>query len=148
MKQQQVQYVASILSTLMTSPVPSLGLDLDGCVDEAPIFFNLLTNFWPGKVYVITYRSDRPKAVADLAKFNIRYDELVLVDSFDAKAEVIVREGILIYFDDQPEMLKNVPPTVNVMLVRNEGNFSFEDRLWTLSERTGRLLESSTTRPR
>ena len=137
---QQLQEVTNILVELMTPPVPPLGIDLDGCVDEAPIFFHLLTNTWPGKVYVLTYRSDRAKAVADLAQFKIKYDELILVDSFDAKAQIIKETGIQIYFDDQPEMLKNVAPDVNVMLVHNGGNFDFDDKLWTLSQHTGRLI--------
>jgi hypothetical protein len=60
-------------------------------------------------------------------------------DSFDAKAEVSVENGILVYFDDQPEMLKNIPETRNIMLVRNGGNFDFE-RNNGLSEKTGRLV--------
>ena len=100
----------------------------------------VLTHCWPGKVYVLTYRSDRDKTIQDLAKFDINYDELILVDSFDAKAEVIKKEGILVYFDDQPEMLKNVTPKTNVMLVRNGGNFDFDDKKWMLSEKTGKLI--------
>ena len=119
---------------------PSLGIDLDGCVDECPLFFKVLTHCWPGKVYVLTYRKNREKAVQDLARFHIKYDELILVDSFDAKAEVIEKEGILVYFDDQPEMLKNVSEGTNVMLVRNGGNFDFDDKRWMLSEKTGKLV--------
>ena len=119
---------------------PSLAIDLDGCVDECSLFFRVLTHSWPGKVYVLTYRKDREKTVQDLAKFHIYYDELILVDSFDAKAEVIKKEGILVYFDDQPEMLKNVTPQTNVMLVRNGGNFDFDDKRWMLSEKTGKLV--------
>lgn len=127
------------MKSLFSVPYPSLGIDLDGCVDEAPIFFQLLTTYWPGKVFVISYRSDRAKTETDLLESNIRYDELILVDSFDAKAEVVVEKGIMAYFDDQPEMLKHVPPIVNLMLVRNGGNFCFEDKLWMFSESTGRL---------
>lgn len=110
-----------------------------GCIDEAPIFFKLLTANWPSKVYVISYRSDRAKAEAELLENDIRYDELILVDSFDAKAEIIVEKGIMVYFDDQPEVLKHVPPAVNVMLVRNGGNFCFDEKLWLFSEMTGWL---------
>ena len=38
---------------LAEMPAPALGIDLDGCVDEAPIFFPLLTSRWPGKVFVM-----------------------------------------------------------------------------------------------
>jgi hypothetical protein len=103
--------ITESVGALANMPYPSLGIDLDRCVDEAPIFFNILTNFWPGKVFVLTYRDHQPKAEVDLTRFGIRYDELILVDSFDAKAAVIVDRGILVYFDDQPEMLKNEPST-------------------------------------
>lgn len=89
---------------------------------------------------VITYRRDRAKAIADLDDRNIRYDELVLVDRFEAKAEVIAVHGVTLYVDDQPEMLKNVPEGVNVMLFRNEGNFDFADQRWMLSKETGKLI--------
>jgi hypothetical protein len=121
-------------------PYPSIGIDLDGCVDEAPIFFQLLTRYWPGKVFVLTFRQDRDQAIEDLAKLSIRYDELILVNSFDAKAQVIRETGIMTYFDDQPEMLKDIGPPVNVMLVRNEGNFDFADKRWMLSPHTGKLI--------
>ena len=119
---------------------PSLAIDLDGCVDECPLFFRVLTHCWPGRVYILTYRKDREKAVQDLAAFHIDYDELILVNSFDAKAGVIEQEGIQVYFDDQPEMLKNVSAGTNVMLVRNGGNFDFDDKRWMFSDKTGKLV--------
>ena len=61
--------------------------------------------------------------------------------STDAKAEVIAERGISFYFDDQPEMLKNIPANVGVMLFRNEGNFDFADRKWMLSNKTGKIVQ-------
>lgn len=119
---------------------PSLGIDIDGCVDEAPLFFKVLTHSWPGKIFVISFRSDRAKAEAYLAQFKIRYDELILVPSFEAKAEVIREKGILVFFDDQPEVLKHIPAETNVLLFRNEGNFDFEDRRWMFSVKTAKLV--------
>ena len=120
-------------------PALTLGIDLDGCCDESP-FFRLLTNVWPGDVIVVTYRRDREKAVTDLENYGIRFDDVVLVDSFDAKAEVIAERGISFYIDDQPEMMRNISPRVGVMLFRNEGNFDFNDKKWMLSEKTGKLI--------
>ena len=120
--------------------VPTLGLDLDGVFDEAPIFFSILSNVWPGKVIIVTYRDSKEKAETDLALLGIRYDELVLVGRLDGKARVIVEKGISVYIDDQPEALKDVPEGVAVLLFRNPGNYSYEGKLWTLSKRTGRLI--------
>lgn len=118
----------------------TLGCDLDGLLDEANAFFKALATIWPGKVVVISYRSDYAKAEADLERLGIRYDELVLVDSFDAKADVIAEKEVAVYFDDQPEMLKNIPEGVDVFLYRNGGNYDFDDRLWLFSDRTAKLI--------
>ena len=119
---------------------PTLGIDLDGCVDESPIFFNILTHVWPGDVIVITFRNDLDKAIADLEKYSIRFTDVVLASSFDAKAQIIDERGVSFYIDDQPEMLKNVSPNVGVMLFRNEGNFDFSDLKWMFSNKTGKLI--------
>jgi len=123
----------------LPSPV-NLGLDLDGLLDEATEFFTMLSRIWPGSVVVISYRNDVAKAEADLDRLGIEYDELVLVDSFDAKAGVIAEKNVGVYFDDQPEMLKNIPEGVHVMLYRNGGNFDFDDHRWLFSDRTAKLI--------
>ncbi len=119
---------------------PALGIDLDGCVDDYEVFFSTLTNTWPGKVYVVTYRDDRAKAEQVLKQHNIRWDELILVNSFEEKAKVIAEKGILVYFDDQPEMLKDIPQGVAVMLMRNEGNYDFDAKKWLFSKSTGKII--------
>ena len=48
------------------------------------------------------------KAIRDVESRSIRYDEIILVDRFDAKAEVIRDKGVNIYIDDQLEMPKNI----------------------------------------
>ena len=121
-------------------PFPSVGIDIDGCIDELPIFFQGLTTGWQGKVFIISYRNDVEAAKKVLEKYNIRYDELILVNSFEEKAKVIEENGISFFFDDQPEILKHIPADCKVMLVRNEGNFDFEDKKWTLSNQTGKIV--------
>lgn len=118
----------------------NLGLDLDGLLDEANDFFIVLAELWPAEVVVISYRNDYSKAQADLHRLGIKYDHLVLVDSFDAKADVIHERNVGVYFDDQPEMLKQVADGVHVFLYRNGGNFDFDQRLWLFSDQTARLL--------
>jgi len=122
------------------STAMNLGLDLDGLLDEANEFFKRLASIWPGNVVIISYRDNLAKAKDDLERLGIKYDELVLVDSFDGKAEVIAEKAIGVYFDDQPEMLKNIPEGVHVFLYRNGGNFDFGEQLWMFSDRTAKLL--------
>lgn len=136
----QIRQASNVLRNVFHQPKPTLGIDLDGCVDEAPGFFHILTTVWPGDVIVVTFRSDREKAIADLEKHRVRFTDVVLVNSFDQKAEVIAERQISYYIDDQPEMLKNISAKTAVMLFRNEGNFDFEDKKWMLSDQTGKLL--------
>ncbi len=121
-------------------PPLHLGIDIDGCVDEATDFFRNITHNWPSKVFVISFRDDVAKAEAFLAKYGIRYHKLILVNSFAEKAKVIAENGIGVYFDDQPEVLKHIPENVAVMLVRNGGNYDFELKKWLFSKETGKLL--------
>ncbi len=51
---------------------------------------------------------------------------------------MIAEYGVTMYLDDQPEMLKNIPPGVNVMLFRNEGNFDFADQRLMFSGETSK----------
>ena len=122
------------------SPPPAIGLDLDGCIDEAPDFFRLLSHVWLGEVYVITYRTDQAKAEAAVASLGIQADEVILVSSFAEKAEIIAVKGISVYVDDQDEILQHIPEGVTVLKIRNGGNYDYESRKWLYSEQTGKMV--------
>lgn len=119
---------------------PSIGIDLDGTADDAPIFFKILCHLWKGKVFVISYRSDREKAIKDLFNLDIEYDELILVKSMKEKSKVIVENGIAVFFDDQDEVLQHIPETVSVFKIRNGGNFNFDSLKWMYSKNTGEQI--------
>ena len=70
----QIHETTELLINIMSQPSlpPALGLDLDGCIDEAHDFFRTLAQVWPGEVFVITYRTDQAKAEQDVAKFGTR----------------------------------------------------------------------------
>lgn len=129
----------SVRNEIRPESVPALGIDLDGTIDEAPHFFGLLSRIWPGPVYVITYRDDRPKAEADVARHGVQA-EVILVNSFAEKAEVIRRLNIKVFFDDMDEVLLHVPKDVTVCKVRNGGNFCFDTKKWLYRSATGRQL--------
>lgn len=135
---QLLNQAAGLVARSLEVPVQPLGLDLDGTIDENPQFFGLLSRLWPANVYVITYRDDRDKAEHDLRNFGIRYDDVILVDSFAEKAKVIKRLKIGVYIDDMDEVITHVPAHVTVLKVRNGGNFT--DGKWLYSNKTGRAV--------
>lgn len=121
-------------------PMPTAGIDLDGTITDAPGFFALFCNRWPGDIIIVTYRPDVESAKRDLDKYDIRYDEIVLVKSLEDKARVIEERGIAIFFDDQDECLKDIPLDRCVFKIRNGGNFEEETKRWLYSEETGQLV--------
>lgn len=132
--------VNEVLEAVHQIPQPSLGLDLDGTITESPMFFHILSNSWPGKVYVITYRDDLPGIKEELRKCNVKYTDIIMVNSFEQKAVEIERLGISVFFDDMDEVLQHVAPGVTVMKVRNEGNFDFDEKRWLYSRHTGKAI--------
>jgi len=136
----QVKATADLLVNVLTVPTKpiSLGLDLDGVIDEAANFFAVLTNVWPGDVFIITYRDDRDKSLADLESLGIKYTDVILVNSFAEKADVIARLGIDVYVDDQDEVLMHIPEGVTVLKLRNGGNYDAAQKKWLYSKITGR----------
>lgn len=117
---------------------PTLGLDLDGTIDESPEFYKMLSNVWPGRVVVITCRRDEAKAKEDVEKFGVYYDCLKTVRRLEDKAEAILNLGVKVFIDDQDECLLDIPPYVTVLKMRNPGNF--ESGKWLYSDRTGKKI--------
>lgn len=131
----QAEEAACKVTKYLFNNAPTLGLDLDGTIDESPEFFRILSCTWPGKVIIVTYRKDKAKAETDLKKYNIYFDQLVLADNLD-KSSIIKSLNINVYVDDQDECIQNIDPSVAVMKFRNNGNFS--NGKWYYSDRTGK----------
>ena len=71
------------------------------------------------EVVIITFREDRQKTEADLKKWNVAYNKLI-TSSLDSsleygvnewKAEMCRQEGVDIFFDDDPRVIKCVDPS-------------------------------------
>ncbi len=129
-------------ATLLAVPdrVPILGIDIDGTITDAVMFFRLLTKVWPGKVYIITMRPDDDKTKNDLAFLDIRFDDIISVNSFAEKAKVIAELGVTVFFDDQDETITPIPEGVTVFKIRNGGNYDFNSSKWLFSKHTGRMV--------
>lgn len=128
------------LVNLFSTPSPTLGIDVDGCIDESPLFFSTLTNGWVGDIFIVSLRSDLEKLKSFLKENNIKYTDIFLVKKLEEKADVIKKKGISFFIDDQPEVLKYIPDTVSVLLFRNNGNFHYGEKKWMLSDDTGLIV--------
>lgn len=95
----QINEVADAMLNVEQQPSLAIGIDLDGCIDEAPTFFQILSQVWPGEVFVITYRDDLEKAKRDAESFGIRCTEVVMVKGLEQRAEEITKRGIFVFFD-------------------------------------------------
>jgi uncharacterized HAD superfamily protein len=135
----QARLTACRLLKELMDDVPTLGIDLDGTIDEAPAFFRVRTKTWPGRVVIITARNDETKAIHDANSFGVRFDMLRMVRRLEDKAAAIEELGVDVYIDDQDECLMDIPPEVTVFKIRNDGNF--EELKWLYSSRTGTNIE-------
>lgn len=123
---------------MVDSDLPVLGLDIDGTITDDPTFFSILSMWWPGRVVVITYRLDFQKSIDDLNKFGICYDEVILSKDLD-KSQEIIDHKVDVYIDDQDECFLNVPESVTILKIRNNGNT--RHGRWLYSERTGSKID-------
>ena len=93
----------------------NVGLDIDDTITRCPPLFSLLSHALIAaghKVTIITLRSDRTSAEADLDAYGIAYSELILPEDhelrgrgfFRWKAEVCRRLRVDVLFEDMPEV--------------------------------------------
>jgi hypothetical protein len=122
-----------------------IGLDLDGTIDENPVFFAFLAAALRGAghfVAIVTYRdpTSRERTESALAGFGVFYDELHFARALDDKGRLCRELDLDVYFDDQDECIQGVPERTLVFKVRNGGNFDFADRHWLSTGRLTQLL--------
>jgi uncharacterized HAD superfamily protein len=98
-----------------------VGFDIDGTITRHPPFFAFLADSLRQaghRVLIITFREDRPATEADLKNWGIVYNKLITstLDSClehgvdEWKAFVCRQEKVDIFFEDDPDVLKQVDP--------------------------------------
>lgn len=107
MNAEQVRTVAEAIANLGSIPAPTLGIDLDGLLDTAPIFLRVLTSCWPGRVFGFTRNEADARLVVE--RLGLRLDEVVVVITTDAKAEAIYRSGVLAIVSNDDRLLERIP---------------------------------------
>lgn len=123
----------------------TIALDIDGTISERPEFFALLSvtfRLAGHRVIVLTYRdparADATKA--QLARWGVEFDELVIAESLGGKGKLCAAHGVDLFFDDQDECIVDVPESVLVCKVRNGGNFDFATRRWVSTAKLTKLI--------
>ena len=88
------EQITEALEALSVIPYPSLGIDLDGPLDDQAIFFRLLAHHWPGKVIGFSTVSVRGTQML-VEQLKLHCDDLIVAESAEAKANAIARSGVL-----------------------------------------------------
>jgi uncharacterized HAD superfamily protein len=128
-----------------TAEEMKVALDIDGTISEHPEFFSLLSSALRAArhyVLVLTYRDQNhiEATKAQLARWRIEFDELVIAQSLEDKARLCAIHEVDLFFDDQDECITAVPERTLVCKVRNGGNFTFDRRRWISTARLTELI--------
>ena len=122
-----------------------IGLDLDNCItadDNSKEFFRIICHLLiaQNEIHIITNRAetDRDETIKELKELEIQYTRLALTG---LKCQYILKEGINIYIDDTDEYLLELPESVTVFKIREDGNFSFSAGKWIGSKKTTKMID-------
>jgi len=117
-----------------------IALDIDGVISAYPQFFAALTNGLKGKaeIFILSNRDPseqaRRETEKELEKWGIWFEHLIISGQ---KSKVILENGIQVVFENEDEQFQDVPKSVMVLKVREEGNFDFETGKWVYGRKTG-----------
>ena len=117
-----------------------IAIDIDGTISAYPQFFAALTNALKGKaeIFILSNRDpseqSRKETKEELGKWGIHYEHLILSEK---KSESILKNQIDIFIENTDEQFQDLPKSVLVLKVREEGNFDFEKGKWIYDKRTG-----------
>ena len=117
-----------------------IAIDIDGTISVCPNFFSALTNALKGRVeiFILTGRDpseqSRKKTEDELKKWGIYFEHLIFSGQ---KSQVIVGNGIDVFIENEDEQFQDLPKSVLVLKVREDGNFDFEKGKWVYGKKTG-----------
>jgi len=109
-----------------------IAIDLDGTISEYPQFFKLFTKVMSQagcKIYILT---DRPLGTEllvseQLQGYGITYH---VIEITSKKRQYILKEGIMVLFDDVDDYFVDLPAEVAVFKIRQKYNFDFAEKRW------------------
>lgn len=122
-----------------------IAIDLDNTITASKSsveFFRILTAalISEHQIIIISNReeSDRGTTEEELDVLGIRYNKVVLTHN---KAEYILKNGVEILFEDTDEYFLELPESVTVFKIREDGNFNYNTHKWFGSSKTVVLID-------
>jgi len=122
-----------------------IAVDLDHTItaDRNSIeFFRIITHLLipENDIIIISDRdeADRKSTEQELSVLGIRHNKLILTAN---KAGYILKNGITIFFENTDEAFLEIPQSVTVFKIREDGNFSFAEKKWITSRRNSILID-------
>jgi len=122
-----------------------VGIDLDNCItadQNSKEFFRVICHLLHPEyeIHVISNRAetDRQDTIKELEELKVQYSHLELTSQ---KEKYILKNGINILFEDTDEYFLEIPESVTVFKIREEGNFSFSAGKWIGSKKTTILID-------
>ena len=122
-----------------------IAIDLDNTITadrNSALFFRIITHLLipENDIIVISNRdeSDRETTEQELSVLGIRCNKLILTEN---KAGYVLKNGINILFEDTDEYFLEIPESVTVFKIREDGNFSFSAGKWIGSKKTVKMID-------
>ena len=122
-----------------------IAVDLDHTItaDRNSIeFFRIITHLLipENDIIIISDRdeADRKSTEQELSVLGIRHNKLILTAN---KAGYILKNGITIFFENTDEAFLEIPQSVTVFKIREDGNFSFSAGKWIGSKKTVKMID-------
>ena len=122
-----------------------IAIDLDNTITadkNSALFFRIITHLLipENDIIIISDRdeADRKSTEQELSVLGIRHNKLILTAN---KAGYILKNGITIFFENTDEAFLEIPQSVTVFKIREDGNFSFAKKKWITSRRNSILID-------
>ncbi len=126
-----------------------IAIDIDNTITASKSsveFFRILTAalISEHQIIILSNReeSDRGTTEEELDVLGIRYNKVVLTHN---KAEYILKNGVEFLFEDTDEYFLELPESVTVFKIREDGNFNYNTHKWLGSQKTVDLIDEKKT---